>query len=284
MDAAPTQRAGRHGRPNSPDPEICYELAMATLTIHRIPALKDNYLWLAVEPSAGAVAVVDPAEAAPVRALLKRLRLKLTHILNTHHHRDHTGANLELKAEFGLTIVGPRADRDRIPGIDIAVGDGDTARLGNAEARVFDVPGHTRGHIAYWFEESNALFCGDTLFALGCGRLFEGTPEQMWHSLSKFRALPDAARVYCAHEYTLSNARFAVTVDGANPALKDRAERVARMRAADQPTVPSTLGEERATNPFLRADRPELAAAVGLAGASPAQVFGAIRAAKDSFS
>jgi hydroxyacylglutathione hydrolase len=257
---------------------------MALLTIHRIPALKDNYLWLAVEPAAGAVAVVDPAEAAPVRTLLASLGLRLTHILNTHHHRDHTGANLELKDEFGLTIIGPRADRDRIPGIDVAVGDGDTVRLGNAEAQVFDVPGHTRGHIAYWFAESDALFCGDTLFALGCGRLFEGTPEQMWTSLSKFRTLPDSAKIYCAHEYTLSNARFAVTVDSANPALSARAERVAHMRANGEPTVPSTLGEERATNPFLRADRPELAAAVGLSGAAPARVFGAIRAAKDSFS
>ena len=140
---------------------------MATLTIHRIPALKDNYLWLAVEPSAGAVAVVDPAEAEPVRAKLKELGLTLTHILNTHHHSDHTGANLALKEEFGLTIVGPRADRDRIPGIDVAVGDGDIVRLGNAQATVFDVPGHTRGHIAYWFAGSDALFCGDTLFALG---------------------------------------------------------------------------------------------------------------------
>jgi hydroxyacylglutathione hydrolase len=275
---------GRRPGGNSPEAQICYESLMAPLTIHRIPALTDNYLWLAVESTSGAVAVVDPAEAAPVRALLKRLRLKLTHILNTHHHRDHTGANLELKAEFGLTVVGPRADRDRIPGIDIAVGEGDTARLGNAAARVFDVPGHTRGHIAYWFEDSNALFCGDTLFALGCGRLFEGTPEQMWHSLSKFRALPDSAKVYCAHEYTLSNARFAVTVDAGNPVLAERARRIAEMRAEGEPTVPSTLGEERATNPFLRADRPELAAGVGLAGAQPAQVFGAIRAAKDSFS
>jgi hydroxyacylglutathione hydrolase len=253
------------------------------LTVHRIPALKDNYLWLAVEPEAGAVAVVDPAEAAPVRAALARLGLRLTHILNTHHHSDHTGANLELKDEFGLTIVGPRADRDRIPGIDVAVGEGDRVRLGNAEALVFDVPGHTRGHIAYWFADSDALFCGDTLFALGCGRLFEGTPQQMWASLSKFRPLPDPTRVYCAHEYTLSNARFALTVDGANPALQSRATAVARAREADQPTVPSTLGEERATNPFLRADRPELAAAVGLSGADPATVFGAIRARKDSF-
>mgnify|MGYP003342819928 FL=1 len=257
---------------------------MATLTIHRIPALKDNYLWLAVEPSAGAVAVVDPAEAEPVRAKLKELGLTLTHILNTHHHSDHTGANLALKEEFGLTIVGPRADRDRIPGIDVAVGDGDIVRLGNAQATVFDVPGHTRGHIAYWFAGSDALFCGDTLFALGCGRLFEGTPEQMWQSLSKFRTLPDSAHVYCAHEYTLANARFALTVDPGNDALKARAAQVAALRDAGRATVPSTLGEERATNPFLRADSPELAAAVGRTGASPAQVFGAIRAAKDSFS
>jgi hydroxyacylglutathione hydrolase len=253
------------------------------LTVHRIPALKDNYLWLAVEPDAHAVAIVDPAEAAPVRAALDRLGLTLTHILNTHHHHDHTGANLELKEAFGLTIVGPRADHDRIPGIDIAVGEGDRVRLGNAEAQVFDVPGHTRGHIAYWFADSDALFCGDTLFALGCGRLFEGTPQQMWSSLSKFRGLPDSARVYCAHEYTLSNARFALTVDGSNAALKSRAAAVAKARAANQPTVPSTLGEERATNPFLRADRPELATAVGLPGADPATVFGAIRARKDSF-
>lgn len=256
---------------------------MAQLTIHRIPARKDNYLWLAVEPTAGAVAIVDPADAAPVRAKLKELGLTLTHILNTHHHNDHTGANLELKAEFGLTVIGPRADRDRIPGIDIAVGDGDKVMLGNAEARVFDVPGHTKGHIAYWFADSNALFCGDTLFAMGCGRLFEGTPAQMWQSLSKFRALPDSAKVYCAHEYTLSNARFALTVDGGNAALAARAASVAKMRDANQSTVPSTLGEERATNPFLRADRPELAAAVGLTGAAPAEVFGAIRARKDSF-
>jgi hydroxyacylglutathione hydrolase len=253
------------------------------LTIHRIPALKDNYLWLAVEPEAQAVAIVDPAEAPPVRAALDRLGLRLTHILNTHHHRDHTGANLELKDAFGVTIVGPRADRDRIPGIDVAVGEGDRVRLGAAEAQVFDVPGHTRGHIAYWFADSDALFCGDTLFALGCGRLFEGTPQQMWSSLSKLRALPDSARVYCAHEYTLSNARFALTVDAGNAALKSRAAAVARARDMDQPTVPSTLGEERATNPFLRADRPELAAAVGLTGADPATVFGAIRARKDSF-
>jgi hydroxyacylglutathione hydrolase len=256
---------------------------MAPLTVHRIPARKDNYLWLAVEPTAGAVAIVDPADAAPVRAKLKELGVTLTHILNTHHHNDHTGANLELKEEFGLTIIGPRADRDRIPGIDVAVGDGDSVMLGSAEARVFDVPGHTRGHIAYWFAESDALFCGDTLFALGCGRLFEGTPAQMWHSLSKFRPLPDSAKVYCAHEYTLSNARFALTVDAGNPALIARAATVAKMREANRPTVPSTLGEERATNPFLRADRPELAAAVGRSGATPADVFGAIRARKDSF-
>jgi hydroxyacylglutathione hydrolase len=258
--------------------------AMARLTIHRIPARKDNYLWLAVEPEKQMVAIVDPSDAAPVRSKLKELGLRLTHILNTHHHNDHIGGNLELKEEFGLTIIGPRADAERIPGIDVAVGDGDTVMLGNAQAKVFDVPGHTRGHIAYWFAESDALFCGDTLFAMGCGRLFEGTPEQMWNSLSKFRTLPDSTRIYCAHEYTLSNARFALTVDGGNPLLKDRAARVAKMRDANEPTVPSTLAEERATNPFLRADRPELAAAVGLAGSPPAKVFGAIRAAKDSFS
>jgi hydroxyacylglutathione hydrolase len=256
---------------------------MAELEIVRIPALRDNYLWLARDPATKATAVIDPAEAAPVLAALGTRGWRLTHILNTHHHGDHTGGNLALKQATGCTIVGPRADAARIPGIEVAVGEGDTYRLGEAMAQVFDVPGHTRGHIAYWFAESRALFCGDTIFALGCGRLFEGTPAQMWSSISKLRRLPPETRVYCAHEYTQSNARFALTVEPSNAALVARAEEVDRKRAKGQATVPSTLGEEVATNPFLRADRPELLAAAGLEGLDPVAAFGEVRRRKDNF-
>jgi len=253
------------------------------LEVVRVPALTDNYLWLVREPESGCVAAVDPAEAAPIERALAERGWRLTHILNTHHHGDHVGGNIALKAATGCTIVGPRADRARIPGIDVEVGEGDRYRFGTASAEVFDVPGHTRGHIAYWFAESDALFCGDTLFLMGCGRLFEGTPAQMWTSLGKLRRLPGTARVYCAHEYTRSNARFALTVDGGNPALVARAEAVAAARARGEPTVPGTLAEELATNPFLRADRPELAQAVGLPPGDPVAVFAAVRRAKDQF-
>lgn len=251
------------------------------LDIVRIPVLKDNYVWL-LKADAD-VAVVDPAVDGPVEDELRARGWRLTHILNTHHHNDHVGANLALKARHGCTIVGPRADRDRIPGIEIEVGEGETYALAGAQARVFDVPGHTRGHIAYWFEADGALFCGDTLFALGCGRLFEGSPAQMWHSLGKLRALPGDTRVYCAHEYTQSNARFALSVDPDNADLRDRAGRIDRARAKGEATVPSLLAEEKATNPFLRADDPGLARALGLAGRPAAEVFGEIRAAKDRF-
>jgi len=253
------------------------------LEIERIPCRTDNYIWLVHEPETGSVAVVDPADAEPVEARLVARGFVLTHILNTHHHGDHVGGNLALKQRWGCTIVGPRADAARIPGIDVAVGDGDTYRLGEATARVFDVPGHTRGHIAFWFSAEKALFCGDTLFALGCGRLFEGTPAQMWNSLGKLRALPDDTQVYCAHEYTQSNARFALSVDAGNADLVARAKDVDAARAKGLATVPSLLGLEKRTNPFLRADDAGLARAMGLAGASPDAVFAAVRGAKDRF-
>ncbi len=255
---------------------------MATLVIRQIPVLRDNYVYLAHEPQSGATAAVDPAVAPPVVDALAAEGWRLTHILNTHHHNDHTGGNLALKQATGCTIVGPRADRDRIPGIDVAVGDGDTYQLGQAEARIFDVPGHTRGHIAYWFQDSAALFCGDTLFLLGCGRLFEGTPEQMWRSLGKLKALPPETRVYCAHEYTQSNARFALTVEPRNAELAARAKRIDALRADGKPTVPGTLGEELATNPFLRADLPALQEEAGTPGDAVA-TFAAIRHRKDNF-
>lgn len=254
---------------------------MSSLEIVQVPVLRDNYLYLIHEPTSGVTAAVDPAVAPEVHETLAARGWRLTHILNTHHHLDHVGANLALKEATGCTIVGPAADRDRIPGIDIALAEGDRYALGAAEATVFDVPGHTRGHIAWWFADSEALFCGDTVFSIGCGRLFEGTPAQMWDSISRLRALPDATRVYCAHEYTASNVRFALSIEPDHPALLARAAQVEALRAADQPTVPSTIGAERAANPFFRADDPVLQRAVGMEGCDPAAVFGEVRGRKD---
>jgi hydroxyacylglutathione hydrolase len=256
---------------------------MAQLEIEQIPALSDNYVYLLHEPRAGITAVVDPALAAPVLERLSARGWQLDWILSTHHHADHTGGNLELKQATGCRIAGPKADAARIPGIDLGLAEGDRFELGDAEAVVFETPGHTSGHISYWFADAGALFCADTLFSLGCGRLFEGTPAQMWRSLSKFAALPDDALVYCAHEYTQANARFALSVDPDNPALRARAAEVDRLRAAGRPTVPSTLGGERAANPFLRPHDPAIRQRLGLQNASDVDVFAELRRRKDRF-
>lgn len=255
---------------------------MTTLEIEQLAVLRDNYVYLLHDPGSGSTAAVDPAVAGPVLDALARRRWQLTHILNTHHHGDHVGGNLELKAATGCLIVGHRADAARIPGIDVGVGDGDRLAIGGAVAEVIAVSGHTVGHIAYWFADAQALFCGDTLFSLGCGRLFEGSPAQMWDSLCKLRALPDTTAVYCAHEYTESNARFALTIDPQNPALQERAAEVACLRAAGLPSVPSSLGMEKRANPFLRADNPLLQRAVAAPG-DPVAAFAAIRHRKDVF-
>lgn len=253
------------------------------LDIRQIPVLKDNFIYLAREPKSGAVAVVDPAVAAPVLEMADRLGWKIMHILNTHHHGDHVGGNMEIKAATGCTIVGPGHDPDRIPGMDVQVKDGDSYAFGQEQAKVFFVPGHTSGHIAYWFKDSDALFCGDTMFSIGCGRLFEGTPQQMWTSLSRLRALPPQTQIFCAHEYTESNIRFAVSVDPNNAALRKREAEVKALRSVGKYSVPSTLGEERAANPFLRADAPELAAAMGMTSRSAVDVFAEVRSRKDNF-
>lgn len=256
---------------------------MASLDIVQIPVLSDNYVYLVREPDSGAVGVVDPAVAdAPLAEAAKR-GWKITHVINTHHHGDHVGGNLEIQKATGATIVGPKPDRERIPGIQVELGDGDTFQFGAERATVMFVPGHTRGHIAYHFPQSRALFVGDTLFALGCGRMFEGTAPVMWNSLSRIRALPDDTRVYCAHEYTQSNARFALHVDPGNAALRARSAAIDAARAEGRPTVPSLLGEEKATNPFLRPDDPALRRSVGLEGAADFEVFGEVRKRKDSF-
>lgn len=256
---------------------------MTALEIVRIPVLQDNYIWLLRCPVTGQTGVVDPALPDPVDAALAQRGWDLHWVINTHHHWDHTGGNLELKDRHGARVVGPARDADRIPGMDIGVDEGDTWSLGDCPATVYFVPAHTAGHIAYHFADSQALFCGDTIFILGCGRLFEGTAAQMWHAMERLRDLPDDTRLYCAHEYTLSNARFALTVDPANQALRDRAAAVTAARQAGLPTVPGLLGQEKRTNPFMRADDPALAAQVGLAGADPADVLGEIRARKDRF-
>lgn len=238
------------------------------LQIDLIPCLSDNYAYL-LRDGSGAVGVVDPSEPAPVQALLDRLGLKLTHIFNTHHHFDHTGGNLDLKAASGATIIGPKADAHRIPGIDLGVSEGDKVAFGTAQAAVLDIPAHTSGHIALHFAADQAVFTGDTLFAMGCGRLFEGTPADMFAAMRKLEALPAETRVYCGHEYTESNGRFALTVEPENPELLANVENVRRLRAAGQPTIPSTIAMERATNPFMRA--------------ANAAELGARRAAKDAF-
>jgi hydroxyacylglutathione hydrolase len=256
---------------------------MSELTIHMFPCLADNYGYLLHDEQSGTTAAVDTPDAREIEKQLSVKGWRLTHILNTHHHGDHAGGNLELKRRTGCTIIGPRADAARIPGIDVSVGEGDVVELGAHRAAVYDTPGHTRGHIVYHFAGARAAFVGDTLFALGCGRLFEGTPSEMWGSLQKILSWPDDTRIYCAHEYTQSNARFALTVEPQNLRLQERAANVARLRAAGMPTVPSTLGEERATNPFLRARSADLRKTLSLLSAADVEVFAKTRALKDAF-
>jgi hydroxyacylglutathione hydrolase len=256
---------------------------MSALSIHQFPCLADNYGYLLHDADSGLTATVDTPDADAILAQLDSKGWRLTHILNTHHHADHAGGNLALKRATGCTIVGPRADAARIPGIDVAVGEGDVVELGAQCAAVYDTPGHTRGHIVYHFAAARAAFVGDTLFAMGCGRLFEGTPVQMWSSLGKILSWPDDTRIYCAHEYTQSNARFALTVEPQNAALRARADAVAKLRAAGKPTVPTTLAEEKATNPFLRAASKDLRETIGLRAAADVDVFAKTRALKDAF-
>jgi len=256
---------------------------VAGLEIVQVPCLQDNYGYLVRDPDSGLTASIDTPDAAAIQAALAERGWRLDVILNTHHHFDHAGGNLALKAATGCTVVGCAADAARIPGIDVRVAEGDSFPLGTRVARVLETPGHTVGHICYVFDADRAAFVGDTLFSLGCGRLFEGTPAQMWASLQKLMALPDDTRVYCAHEYTASNGRFAVTMEPGNPALQDRVAEVARLRAANQPTVPSTIGLEKATNPFLRPASAGLRSTLGLKDAPDVEVLAETRRRKDRF-
>ena len=256
---------------------------MAKLEIHQFPCLNDNYGYLVHEPVSGATAAIDTPEVKPILTALEEKGWTLTHILNTHHHFDHAGGNAELKEKTGCTVIGPKGEKDLIPGIDRAVGEGDIVELGAARARVIEVPGHTRGHIAYSFDQEHVAFVGDTLFALGCGRLFEGTAQQMWTSLGKLMELPDDTVVYCAHEYTQANARFALSVEPDNTALAARAKEIDEKRARGEWTVPTTIGLEKRTNPFLRAASPDLRRVLGLEAAPDVDVFAETRKRKDNF-
>ena len=230
------------------------------LDIVRIPVLNDNYVWLIHDDASGETVVIDPSVAEPVLAEAAARGWTITQIWNTHWHPDHTGGNAEIRAATGCTITGPAAEAARIPTLDRLVKEGDEVQLGNVTARVMEVPAHTAGHIAYYVPEEAMLFCGDTLFAMGCGRLFEGTAEQMFNAMSRFAELPPATKVYCAHEYTLSNGRFAVTVEPHNAALIARMAEVEAAREKGEATIPTTIALERATNPFMRAnDAAELA-------------------------
>lgn len=239
------------------------------LEIVGVPVLSDNYVWLAHDRDSGETAVIDPAVAEPVLAAAAARGWRIGQILNTHWHPDHVGGNAGIVAATGAIVTGPRAEAERIPHLSHAVGEGDSVGIGTMRARVLDVPAHTAGHIAYAFEDARVLFPGDTLFAMGCGRLFEGTAEQMFRALNKFLSLAPETQVFCAHEYTQSNARFAVTVEPDNAALAARVAEVDARRAQGLPTVPFTLAAEAATNPFVRA--------------RTAEELAARRAAKDAF-
>lgn len=253
------------------------------LEVRMFPCLQDNYGFLAHDPGTGETAAIDTPDPDAYLAEARAAGWTITQIWNTHHHMDHAGGNEALKAATGATVVGPGKDSERIPAIDRGVVEGDVVALGGLSARVLETPGHTTGHIVYVFDEDHVAFVGDTMFALGCGRLFEGTPEIMWPSLNKLLALPDHTKVYCAHEYTQSNARFALTIEPGNAALQKRIREINAARKANQPTVPTSIGLEKATSPFVRPQSPEIRSRLKLEKASDTEVFGAVRKAKDLF-
>ncbi|MDF1680142.1 hydroxyacylglutathione hydrolase [Ponticaulis sp.] len=255
---------------------------MSALEIHQFPCLSDNYGYLVHDPLSGETAVIDTPDADRILSEAKSKGWTITQIWNTHWHPDHTGGNLKIKDETGCVIIGPAGEEEKIPGLDRAVTEGSLVNLGTHAARVLDLPGHTLGHCAYSMEDDGLAFVGDTLFALGCGRLFEGSAEQMWNSLSKLKALPEDTTIYCAHEYTAANAKFSVTIEPENEDLAAYSERVIELRSQNKPTVPTTLSAELAANPFLRADVPELQNAMGHSGDAVA-TFAEIRKRKDSF-
>ena len=257
-------------------------MTIVTLDIHKFPCLNDNYGYLVHEAWSGQTAAIDTPDADKYLAEADRMGWSISHILNTHWHPDHAGGNLKIKDATDCTIYGPAGEAGKIPGIDVQLSEGDRVELGRATAVVLDVPGHTLGHIAFHFAEQNTAFVGDSVFALGCGRVFEGTMEMMWDSLSKLKSLPPETQLYCAHEYTQANARFAETIDPDNTDLADYIRWIDDRRSRDLPTVPTRLDKELATNPFLRADDPALQSAMGHPG-NTVDTFAEIRTRKDRF-
>jgi len=256
-------------------------LGMAKFEIHQFPCLSDNYGVLIHDDEAGLTASIDAPDVEPVRQALAVRGWRLTHILATHHHSDHVQGIEPLKEETGCMVIGPKAEAARIPALDRAVGDGESFAFGTSQVHVIGTPGHTLGHIAYWIPSHAVAFVGDTLFAMGCGRVIEGTYEMMWASLSKLIRLPAATRLYCGHEYTLANGRFGLGIEPGNEALRARLADVEALRAAGKPTVPTRLDRELETNVFLRVRSPEIRARLSLAAAPDWQVFGAMRDLKN---
>ena len=258
-------------------------ITLSNAQIRLFRCLKDNYGVLVHDPASGATAAIDAPEAAPVETALTTSGWRLSDILVTHHHGDHTAGIGELKRRYGARVVAPRQEAAKIPDVDETVAEGDTVMVGTLSARVISTPGHTLGQVNYYVPAAKLLFAGDTLFSIGCGRVIEGTPEMMWQSLLKLRDLPDDTAVFCGHEYTDANIRFALTIEPDSPALAARAAQVKRLLAAGKPTIPSVMGEEKQANIFLRADNPAVAAAVGLAGRPAAEVFAELRERKNRF-
>src|ERR1700682_4433908 len=249
--------------------------------IRLFPCLSDNFGYLIHDPATNATASIDAPEAGPILKALEREGWKLTDILITHHHHDHVGGVSELKQKYNCRVVAPHDKTARIANVDLRVGQGDVVKMGGLLGRVLETPGHTLDHISYVFDSDKALFAADTLFSIGCGRVFEGTYPMMWESLLKLRALPDDFKLYCGHEYTAANIKFALTVEPDNAVLKARAEEVKRLRGENKPTVPTLLGEEKKANVFLRADEPSVAASVRRKGRTAAEVFGELRERKN---
>ena len=253
------------------------------LDVIQIPVLQDNYLYLIIDKSTGLTACVDPAVADPVISKLNELNKNLDFILNTHHHFDHVGANLELKKKYNCKIIGNEKDKERIPGINIFLNEGDNFSVGESKSIVMAVSGHTIGHICFHFPEDKLIFCGDTLFSLGCGRLFEGSPGVMVESLLKLRSLPNETKIYCAHEYTLQNALFALSLEPENEAIKRKIIQIKDLRSKNLSTIPSTLAEEKKLNPFLKFDDKNFLNSIGLNELSSTDNFRIIRTMKDNF-
>lgn len=254
---------------------------MPAIQIHQFLCLKDNFGVLIHEPETNVTASIDAPDAPPIRDVLRLKGWRLTHILVTHHHADHTQGIADLKAETGCTVIGPRNESAKIKGLESLVGEGDSFSFGSVRVQVLDTPGHTAGHITYWLPSEAVAFAGDTIFAVGCGRVIEGSMEQMWNSLSKIAKLPPDTELYCGHEYTLANVKFALTIEPENEALQRRAAEVERLVAAGKPTLPTRVSEELATNPFLRAGSPAIRKRLGLEKAADWQVFAEVRERKN---